>query len=506
MPNLSPPFGDSTSIASRRGLEGVTFLILMVGLPVVTVTALMITVICYYYCKKYQWSYACCDQNGCKFTRWSESYESLNLCETLTASCKGIRCTVTTGGENLKGKGDRYKYAKILAGVIAFGPIWGVVLFVAGAGAVAGCIGVALAVIILLTLFSIRDCLSYFIDRCCGALVCIKPGAHNERKPMRYERTVSWLNPPLGGETPSSEDEFDGPVPVDVHRLFARIVSLLPFSVISERVHSESDFHQKAEVFRLFADRMEPKSPLWKLWTYTYFLSMFILSIFWFLVIFIDNLWYRKVTTCNDVNVEGNDFACYAITEDKHNFDVQACIDPINGSVVQDPGKVICYILLSSPGTALGVAVGVAKFMITIPDVAFHVSLKLSDYHWGRIFLAMVQTLGFVLPIAFLISISIAQAAFGKSPSALRWFLYGFVPMRIFMFVLTTITIPIAVMVPWWAFHNDPEFKTVSRQLDPERPEPKDDLPRSTKPNEILIELHEPGQGAENGDYYNFEL
>ena len=59
------------------------------------------------------------------------------------------------------------------------------------------------------------------------------------------------------------------------------------FSSVTERLDTTDK-----KVYLLFAERKEPEDRIWKSWVRTYFLTVLVLALFWFLVIFVDNLWY----------------------------------------------------------------------------------------------------------------------------------------------------------------------------------------------------------------------
>ena len=214
---------------------------------------------------------------------------------------------------------------------------------------------------------------------------------------------------------------------------------------------------------------LQPQSNLGKIvMVYVYFSLLCGLAALCFLAVFSDSLFYRKVSTCNDVSVRDTDLACFKISTTNVPPEVQRIIDEegeglvpcrkvqnyITQSNVTFDLEVLCYLSQLSPITALGVAYGATKSVIFAVVVLFDIGLALATKgKCAKRFLVVAQVLivTVVILTILIVPASLHQAS-GPRNSAFDY-LRG---ERFFSFaviVLGGITTIITVgLHPWWAF------------------------------------------------------
>lgn len=195
----------------------------------------------------------------------------------------------------------------------------------------------------------------------------------------------------------------------------------------------------------LFAGRKEPNK---KMWVHLYFLNAVALASLWFLAVFVDYLWYRKVASCNDVNTADDNYICYEIDEKgvPLPYERKSC------NTIAEDQDVLCYIYTFSPFMALGIASSVTRTIVFIVDKAFSVALSLAESEYGCVLLVTAQFLAGCFGLVFLIAIPVLHTAQGKNISALKWFFQGRSGIRIFIFILTAVSVATLPMVPWCTF------------------------------------------------------
>ena len=73
---------------------------------------------------------------------------------------------------------------------------------------------------------------------------------------------------------------------------------------------------------------------------HSYYLLMIFVAFNWFAIMFIDNFFYRKVTTCNDWSVQNNDYQCFDVHDSVQSKPVDCA--------THDNDDVICYLKSSN--------------------------------------------------------------------------------------------------------------------------------------------------------------
>ena len=425
---LPPPFGSSETFLDRQTLEGVTLVILVFGVAGVVLGSGASFVLCYCICKK--------------ICRKANNNNKLPSCD-----CHVVLNPI------------------FFVGFAMTAITWFIIIIVIAGIGIVGIISFISAMILCMIPCVIAGLLYLCYMKC-------KPGEENRPDSSGGENQSE---PPGEQNPPDSSGEENPSEPSGVGGVYNRCKTKLKtklsevakytpalikplFSSVTMRFDSEKEV-------LLFAERKEPDDTTGKVWVHMYFLTTAVLALFWFLAVFIDNLWYRKVTTCNDVNVLSHNYICYRIDISGEVEDPVNCITN-DGRTVDNPGEVLCYILLYSPGMALGIAVGVARFILFMTDLTFSTALWLGNHEWGRALLVSAQLLASVVSLAFVSVIPSVQVGAGKDISFLKWFLRGHIVGRVLVFALTTITIAVVPLVPWWAFKDKPKFKDICKKCD----------------------------------------
>ena len=102
---------------------------------------------------------------------------------------------------------------------------------------------------------------------------------------------------------------------------------------------------------------------------HTYYLPMLFVVFNWFIMIFIDNAFYAKTTTCNDPRLNESDYQCFDLTKPRGSGPVD-CSEVVPG----DP-HVICYIRNLRLAYAVSLAYGVTESAILVTQVLFIATL-----------------------------------------------------------------------------------------------------------------------------------
>ena len=203
----------------------------------------------------------------------------------------------------------------------------------------------------------------------------------------------------------------------------------------------------KQKVLLLFAGRIGPKKRLQVVHVYLVFWIMAaLITYIWFIVILIENIIYRKTTTCNDVNVRSNRSVC---------FDVRSSKGRVNCKL-KDSGdlEVFCYLVQPS-FAAFGVAFSIAKGVSLIFDLEFRIVVRVADYTCGRVVLAGLQVVSFTIMIFWTIFLPLAKETNTKLSESIlfdNYFFLGGGHMRRAIAVLISLSISLALCVPWCYF------------------------------------------------------
>lgn len=179
---------------------------------------------------------------------------------------------------------------------------------------------------------------------------------------------------------------------------------------------------------------------------YAYFLLMAILICFWFICLMVDNTFYFKTTSCDDVNPKDMSHVCFVVNE---SYRVANCSEDIDQPV-------ICY-LFNPSFLGLGLAFSVAKFLAVCTDAYYVFITKTTrclPYHTGilRLLIAILSTAGF---IAWWIGFGIARA----EGYTIRqdYFGFGRVPMRVSQSILLLLTALVMTLCLPWDYSIDDE-------------------------------------------------
>ena len=442
-PALPPPFGNSTSFMDRNGLEGITFASLIISVPAAVVVIGMAIVMWY-----------CC----CKH------------CPIRTITTKGkCSCTSCTGAAGY-----------LVAAAVMIIVVIPVIIFVVP---LLGAVLIAIAVIVVLgSLFGVLVggfglCIGgmFRLIPCCIDEILYRRKAFCRPKQQQVVTELELRDPTEDVSEPNAPVKRWDKITSAAHKVWDKISELwdkisaviitLFFSSVTERLDAGKD----TRVELIIAKRKEPKRGIRKHAVRLYFVTVAVLALLWLLLLFVDTLWYQKVTSCNDININNDNHVCYLI--DDHGKPENKM--PVTCSGRNDPRDVLCYLYTFSPFMAVGIAGSVTRSIVFITDIAFNVALKLAEKEYGCAILVVVQTLAVCISAVFSIVIPVRHVAMGNS--LVGWFFQGQTGIRVFVFVLTAISIAVLPMVPWWAFQGkrfidttkeDPESQETYLSLD----------------------------------------
>ena len=119
----------------------------------------------------------------------------------------------------------------------------------------------------------------------------------------------------------------------------------------------------------LFGGYGVPRRP-WKL--HAYYLAMLLIVANWFFVMFFDTAFYRKSTTCNDLNVRRDAFLCFDISKSVTAGPTN-CTDP----AIRDDLDiyVLCYLQFFNFPIALSLSFSFAQLVIILIHISFSITL-----------------------------------------------------------------------------------------------------------------------------------
>ena len=141
----------------------------------------------------------------------------------------------------------------------------------------------------------------------------------------------------------------------------------------------------------VFGGYKHPRKPCM---VHAYFLSMMLVALNWFSIVFIDNFYFDKTTTCSDPNLEDHDYLCFDVREPFTSGPIN-CTDSSNIDV-------LCYIQSYNFIMAASLAFSFFGLVVFFIHVSFLFTLWCTkNYHWS--FALLLYILVTVLYILFLV-------------------------------------------------------------------------------------------------------
>lgn len=430
-PSLPPPFGDSVSIMDRNILEGITFAIFIAGVPTIGVAVGVAVLLIYWFGKKLY-------TNRYRGTVRDNKDAAITTCtEAVGISCASILVIITALAGGLV----------LLALLILLGlPVAIAILVIAIGGIllgiVIGGIGIVVGVLVSCPIWIFDVILYYCCDRgkdpnfydCCEICKTCTLPKYCKHHPNQKYCECKWYTDICKLFTCDNIDKYS-----------AALITPLFTSVTKNSNTGRSCL--------LFAERKDPEDKLSKIAVRMYFLIAILLALLWFVALLADNLWYQKVTTCNDVNPKINNYICYEIDSfgNAITSDTGTSVD----CEVEQTRDVLCYIYTFSPFMALTIASSITRTIVFAVDAVFTVSLSLAESKYGCALLTTVQVLAVCIgSTVFLIVIPVLYTHLGRNISAFKWFFQGRSGVRTFIFILTVSSIALLPLVPWCAFQE----------------------------------------------------
>ena len=103
---------------------------------------------------------------------------------------------------------------------------------------------------------------------------------------------------------------------------------------------------------------------------HTYFLTMLVIVLNWFLLMFFDTAFYRKTTSCNDINVKRDAYMCFDVSKPLSDGPIDCTANEQN-----DDLHVLCYLKSFNIATALSLAFSFAQLVILLIYISFSYTL-----------------------------------------------------------------------------------------------------------------------------------
>lgn len=239
------------------------------------------------------------------------------------------------------------------------------------------------------------------------------------------------------------------------------------------------DEKENKELFLFDSKEIDTKLPLFlkmtekdnksfaSCYTYTYFTSVGILAVIWFIVLVVDTIVYTKTTTCNDLNKEHRIFTCYDVD---NNYTIVDC-NP--DEELRPDIRVFCY-LYKINARAIGIAFGNATFMIYLVTLYFKIAVYVAQKKCkcccgGRtcncwILVIVIQIVAAVVGTAVAVLLLPLHLVWDQE----IYFFYGLAVMRVAMYPLAIITGAVVIPVPWCFFTKKVHYTTKVHQTSQE--------------------------------------
>ena len=202
-----------------------------------------------------------------------------------------------------------------------------------------------------------------------------------------------------------------------------------------------------------------------EVWVYIYFGISLAIGLIWFLALFSDQAFYKKITTCNDIDVTDTSKVCFNLKQ-QPGLDYGAKVDCMNQTPA--PEAVICYQFAFSPFMSFGAAFGFFLGFQTLQRILVHVVVFLTKQKKDFLnsMVISLQISLFLVGFASLVALSVVGNIQANSVDVwkynpfLNFFFYGLQPMKIVMFacfVLTYLWSALLPFIPWYALEEPAE-------------------------------------------------
>ena len=200
-------------------------------------------------------------------------------------------------------------------------------------------------------------------------------------------------------------------------------------------------------------------------WTYFYFAVVLTLALFWGIVVFWDNFWFKKTNTCNDINPGSDQYVCYEVHTSRE-FEVANCTALIGQDV-----DVLCFQDSQSVPTALGIGFSIFQFVLLIGKIGFVAASWFGSrgggdsYACSHCFSGLTICSGIAV-IIVLVAYAVSALTwletdathnlfFGHPP--LRWWMYALVHKSLFCFL-------VLLGIISYMYHKNRKFQEVVAQ------------------------------------------
>ena len=195
----------------------------------------------------------------------------------------------------------------------------------------------------------------------------------------------------------------------------------------------------------LFGGYRIPKNPHL---LHAYYLAMLVTVANWFFVMFFDTAFYRKTTTCNDLNVRRDAYLCFDVSQSILAGPVN-CIDP----TIRDDLDiyVLCYLQFFNFPVALSLSFSFAQLMILLIHISFALTLWCVKNFKPYAALALHA----ILLALYIIGFTIYGPFVCKNIDDVQYkglnIFYGDRILRIFMVILGGVTLFLLTLLsPYW--------------------------------------------------------
>ena len=204
---------------------------------------------------------------------------------------------------------------------------------------------------------------------------------------------------------------------------------------------------------------------------------MTVLAGLWFIVMTLEHLVYRKTGTCNDINVNNNDFTCFNLKN--HSLKIDCTSEE-----AMDPNiEVFCYLYHFSP-SAVAIGFSTYQFILFLTVLFFKIAVEWTQCACcGKRSCSVCAVFAQVLIAALSFLVVLVLCSTLHFRNVLRmYFFEGKAVYRVAMFVLLAVSFLVGIFTPWFGFMN------IAAKPAPVVPEEKQPMVPQVEPDGPIIQ------------------
>ena len=191
-----------------------------------------------------------------------------------------------------------------------------------------------------------------------------------------------------------------------------------------------------------------------KAWVYTYFVLSLTIGLTWFLALFCDQAFYKKITSCNDIDENDTGLVCFNLKDSGPDLPYGKQVD----CMTETPEVVLCFLFLFSPFMTFGAAFGFLIGYLAVQRILAHVCVFLTQQKndFVKCLAISLQLCLFLLSLGSVLILPMLGSLNDdwKYDPFRNYFFYGLQPVKIVMFGCFVLTFFWSALMPWYALEE----------------------------------------------------